>query len=125
MMIAQVLPEVRGLTRHEQRVAVQHLGHAQPQVPVRVRGPHQVVRLGAVLVEVPGVDPEHQLLLVDGAIPVGVAPGAELQPGAVPVRHLLGVAVQVVHELSQAQLPVTVLVLPTTLLQQPLLERIL
>ena len=109
MVVVEVLAKVCGLARHEDCEVVQDLGLGEPLVLVSVRLPDQVLSLRLVGVKVLGVDPEHQLILVDDPILVEVSECPELETCAVPLLDILGLPVQMVDKLRQSQLAIPIL----------------
>ena len=109
MVVVEILTKVCCLAGHKDGEVVQDLLLGEPLVLVSVRLPHQVVSLRLVGVKVLRVDPEHQLVLVNDPVLVVVSECPELQTRAVPVLDILGLPVQMVDKLGQAQLAITVL----------------
>ena len=98
-MVVKVLSKVCCLARHEDGEVVQDLGLGELLVVVCVGLPDQVVSLRLVGVKVLGVDPEHQLVLVDDPILVEISECPELETRAVPLLDILGLSVQMVNKL--------------------------
>ena len=99
MVVVKVLAKVCGLARHKDGEVVQDLGLGELLVVVGVSLPDQVVCLRLVGVKVLGVDPEHQLVLVDDPILVEISECPELETSAVPLLDILGLPVQMMNKL--------------------------